>query len=165
MPGTRLFAAVCIAALSFISLRFSAVSLPTRIVATWDSFAGGALALTRLTIIATETHDIRQTARTQDLSRSLIFVFTVIAACASLFAVIFLMSSAKKTIHLPLHAALSIFAVVAAWSLMHTVFALRYAHIYTATATIPTSTRPAWNFHGTTRPTTWILPTSRLSSA
>jgi uncharacterized membrane protein len=123
----RLFAAVCIAALSFISLRF--VSLPTRIVATWDSFARCALALTWLTIIAAETHHIRQKARTQDLSRTLIFVFTVIAACASLFAVIFLLSSAKE-IHLPLHVALSIFAIVAAWSLMHTVFALRYAHIY-----------------------------------
>jgi uncharacterized membrane protein len=126
----RLFAAVCIAALSFISLRFSAVSLPTRIVATWDSFAGCVLALTWLTIITADTHYIRQKARTQDLSRTLIFVFTVIAACASLFAVIFLLSSAKKTTHLPLHVALSIFAIVAAWSLMHTVFALRYAHIY-----------------------------------
>jgi uncharacterized membrane protein len=55
-------------------------------------------------------------------------LFTVIAACASLFAVIFLLSSAKKTTHFPLHVALSIFAIVAAWSLMHTVFALRYAH-------------------------------------
>ena len=35
----RLFAAVGIAALSFISLSFAGVSRPTLIVATWDSFA------------------------------------------------------------------------------------------------------------------------------
>jgi len=126
----RLFAAVGIAALSFISLSFAGVSRPTLIVATWDSFAGCALALTWLTIIAADTHYIRQQARMQDLSRILIFVFTLVATCASLFAVIFLLSSAKKTIHLPLHVTLSIFAIVAAWSLMQTVFALRYAHIY-----------------------------------
>jgi uncharacterized membrane protein len=126
----RLFAAVCIAALSFISLRFAAVSRPTLIVATWDSFAVCALALTWLTIIAADPHYIRQQARMQDLSRILIFVFTVVATCASLFAVIFLLSRAKKTTHLPLHVTLSILAVVAAWSLMQTVFALRYAHIY-----------------------------------
>jgi uncharacterized membrane protein len=123
----RLLAAVCVAALSFILLRFAAVSRPILIVATWDSFAGCALVLTWLTIIAADTHYIRQQARMQDLSRILIFVFTVVATCASLFAVIFLLSSSKKT---TLHVTLYIFAIVAAWSLMHTVFALRYAHIY-----------------------------------
>jgi uncharacterized membrane protein len=76
-----------------------------------------------------EKRHIREEARAQDLSRTLIFVFTVIVACASLFAVVYLLSRAN-TRNLPLDATLSIFAIVAGWSLMHTVFAMRYAHIY-----------------------------------
>lgn len=125
----RLLFAFCIAVICYLALG-SQVSLPTRVVATWDTFAGSALAATWVTIIAAEHTHIRQKARTQDLSRKLIFVFTVVAACASLFAVIFLLSSVKLTTHLLVHASLAVFAIISGWSLMHTVFALRYAHAY-----------------------------------
>lgn len=126
----RLFIALGIAGLTYAALSFSTVRLPTRIITTWNSFAACALALTWFTIISAETHHIRKKAQTQDLSRRLIFVFTLIGVCASVFAVIFLLSSSKKTLHVVLHAALSIFAVASSWSLMHTIFAMRYAHIY-----------------------------------
>ena len=125
----RLLFALCIAAICYLALGLR-VSFPTRVVATWDAFAGSALAATWVTIIAAEHTHIRQKARTQDLSRKLIFVFTVLAACASLFAVIFLLSSVKLTTHLLVHASLAVFAIISGWSLMHTVFALRYAHTY-----------------------------------
>lgn len=125
-----MFAAVATAALIFVALTFAKASFPTRVISAWDSFSATMLALTWFTIIQADAHHIRQKARTQDLSRTVIFVFTIIAACASLFAVIFLLSTGRNRPHLPLHAALSIFAVVSGWALMHTVFALRYAHVY-----------------------------------
>lgn len=121
--------AFCVATAVYFALG-SRVSFPTRLVATWDTFAGSALAATWLTIFAAEHAHIRAKARTQDLSRKLIFVFTVVAACASVFAVIFLLSTAKITTHLLVHASLAIFAILSGWALMHTVFALRYAHTY-----------------------------------
>ena len=123
-----IFAAICFAAGVFAWLCFSDVSWPKCILSTWDSFAGCALAFSWLTIVVAENHHIRQEAQAQDWSRTLIFVFTVTIACVSLFTVIYFLSRANARDLSDL--ALSIFAIIAGWSLMHTVFAFRYAHIY-----------------------------------
>lgn len=101
-------------------------------IITWDVFATAALIFTWLTITMTPAERLRPRAREQDLSRLLIFVFVVVAACSSLFAVGFLLHQNKgeQQRHLGLHLALSLYAVIAAWSLAHTVFALRYAHTF-----------------------------------
>ena len=56
----------------------------------------------------------------------------ILAACASLFAVGFLFFGNKQIqhSHFVVHLLLSLVAVIASWLLMHTVFGLRYAHIY-----------------------------------
>jgi uncharacterized membrane protein len=105
-------------------------SRPTAIIAGWDSFAVSLLALIWIAILNSGIDHMRYRARTQDLSRLLIFIFTIGAACSSIFAVIFLLSAAKSTTHLGLHATLSILAILASWSLVHTMFAMRYAHAY-----------------------------------
>jgi uncharacterized membrane protein len=74
--------------------------------------------------------DIRFRARAQDLSKLVIFIFTIAAACLSIFAVVALLSAAKNGSHVGLHAALSGIAVLSAWTLLHTMFTLRYAHFY-----------------------------------
>jgi len=102
----------------------------TAFIAAWDSFAVCLLVLIWIAIFASGIDHIRYRARTQDISRLFIFIFTIGAACASIFAVVFLLSAAKTTTHLGLHAALSILAVIASWTLVHTVFAMRYAHAY-----------------------------------
>lgn len=101
-------------------------------IITWDVFATTALMFTWLTITMTPTERLRPRAREQDLSRMLIFIFMVVAACCSLFAVGFLLHSnkAEHRPHLGYHLALSLYAVVTSWLLAHTVFALRYAHTF-----------------------------------
>ncbi len=103
---------------------------PTSVIAAWDSFSVTLLALIWIAILGSGVDHIRHRARTQDLSRFLIFIFTVGAACSSIFAVVFLLSAAKTTSHLGLHAALSILAVLSSWTLVHTMFAMRYAHAF-----------------------------------
>lgn len=112
----------------FVLHRFA--STPTCVIAAWDSFALALLALIWIAILSSGIDHIRYRARTQDLSRLLIFVFTVGAACSSIFAVVFLLSAVKKTGHLGLHATLSVVAILASWTLVHTMFAMRYAHSY-----------------------------------
>jgi uncharacterized membrane protein len=119
----------------FIAKSFA--SRPTAIIAAWDSFAISLLALLWLAILGSGIDHIRYRARTQDLSRLVIFFFTVAAACSSIFAVIFLLSAAKNTSHLGFHATLSILAIVSAWSLVHTMFAMRYAHAYYGEGDVP----------------------------
>ena len=108
------------------------VQTSTQSIITWDVFALSILVLAWLTIITTPPHKLRARAQEQDVSRMLIFIFVILAACAGLFAVGFLFFS-NKNIHRPhiiFHLLLSGVAVVSSWLLVHTVFGLRYAHTY-----------------------------------
>jgi uncharacterized membrane protein len=108
------------------------VQSSTQSIATWDVFALSVLVLAWLTIITTPPQKLRARAQEQDVSRTIIFVFVILAACASLFAVGFLFFGNKQIQHphFVVHLLLSLVAVIASWLLMHTVFGLRYAHIY-----------------------------------
>src|SRR6266849_211649 len=104
----------------------------TEAIATWDTFAFFVLLLAWLTILTTPVHKLRSRAKEQDVSRLVIFVFVVVAACAALFAVGFLISVNKAELrgHLTAHLILALGTVVFSWSVVHTVFGLRYAHTF-----------------------------------
>lgn len=125
----RWIIAVIVAFAVYFVLRAFAVAA-TAIIASWDSFALTLLTLIWVAIFASGIDHIRYRARKQDISAFLLFVFTIAAACCSVFAVVALLSAAKKGGHVGLHAALSVVAVLASWTLVHTMFALRYAHAY-----------------------------------
>ncbi len=127
----RLFIALAGAIVVFLFLR-GRVRLSTETIATWDALAFCVLLLAWLTILTTPVHKLRSRAKEQDLSRFLIFIFVVIAACAALFAVGFLISvnKAEGRGHLTVHLVLALATVVFSWSVVHTVFGLRYAHTF-----------------------------------
>lgn len=77
-------------------------------------------------------HEAQKTYRLQDSSRLVILTFAVTAAVASLFAVIFLLDTVKETHpdHMQAYVGLSVLTVVSSWTLLHTLFTLRYAHLY-----------------------------------
>ena len=107
-------------------LRFSSAA-----VAAWDAFAVLILALDWLTILMTPQRKIRELAQQQDLSRFLVFVFVVVTASAALFAVGFLVSVKSQTGgHFIIHLLLTLLTVIFSWTLVHTVFGLRYAHAF-----------------------------------
>lgn len=103
-----------------------------RVVVGWVGFAATDLALIILGMWQADTDDIRRVAASEDLPRTQAFVLVVGAAMASLGAVVGLMGSLKglpKDLRV-LHVGLSVGAVVLAWTLVHLVFTLRYAHAY-----------------------------------
>jgi uncharacterized membrane protein len=108
-------------------LRFSSAA-----IAAWDAFAVLIVALDWLTILMTPQREIRALAQQQDLSRSLAFLFVVVAACAALLAVGFLVRVHKSQAsgHFTVHLLLTLLAVICSWTLVHTVFSLRYAHAF-----------------------------------
>ncbi|HWB58783.1 MAG TPA: DUF1345 domain-containing protein, partial [Chthoniobacteraceae bacterium] len=84
-------------------------------------------------IVHANPRDARKSARLQDTSYTVIFVFAIISACASLLALGILLGSSAKDLsggRLTEHILLSVATVVCSWTLVHTVFALRYAHAY-----------------------------------
>src|SRR5450759_938161 len=119
----RLIVSFVVGAAVFYLLR-GHVRLWTSAMAAWDAFAVCILALAWITIVATPREKLRTRAQAQDVSRTVIFVFVVIAACAALFAVGFLLHTnrAEQRGHLTAHLIISLIAVVTSWSLTHTVF-------------------------------------------
>lgn len=100
-----------------------------RLTFAWVVFALTVLTLTWVTIISDHPRDLPRISRLQDSSRLLILAFVVAAAVASLFAVFAVLDSMKQTNKIT-YVALAILAVSSAWGLVHTVFTLRYAHLY-----------------------------------
>jgi uncharacterized membrane protein len=103
-----------------------------RVVAGWDGFALVTLTLMVLNMRLADVEDIRRVAASEDLTRSAASAVVVTGALASLVAVVGLLGTLKG---LPqqakvLHLGLGIGAVMLAWTLVHCVFTLRYAHAY-----------------------------------
>jgi uncharacterized membrane protein len=108
------------------------LSFLTESIATWDGFAVSGLALLWVTILTTPARDLRRRAKAQDLSRFAIFIFVLMSASAALFAVGFLIRTHHLEMqrHLTAHLLLALGTVASSWALVHSVFSLRYAHIF-----------------------------------
>ncbi len=105
------------------------VDWSVRLTFVWVIYALTVLALTWITIVNSHPRDLPRLSRLEDSSRTLILAFVVAAAVASLFAVIAVLDSMREE-NRATHIALAILAVSSAWGLVHTLFTLRYAHLY-----------------------------------
>jgi len=108
------------------------VTFSTDLVAAWDVFTFSLLVLGWATLMVQDPYEARQNARLQDSSRTFLFILVIGAAMASLLAVGLLLGPVKDLPHPKLlgHIGLSIAAVVLSWALVHTLFAMRYAHYF-----------------------------------
>jgi uncharacterized membrane protein len=107
-------------------------SMETRLIISWNAFAVAMLLLSWVTLFNADPKSMSLLVTLQDSSRSLIFVVLIIATSVSFLAVGFLLGPAKG-LPPPLlreHVLLSVVSIVSSWTLMHTIFALRYAHHY-----------------------------------
>lgn len=120
--------------LFFILGRFST---PATILITWMSFALSVIIMCWIAMMNSHPREVRKIAKLQDSSRFFIFLFSISASLISMVAVIFLLKLAKgqSSTIVTGHILLSIGAVVISWWLVHTIFTLRYAHLYYDTDT------------------------------
>ncbi|MGZ3871890.1 MAG: DUF1345 domain-containing protein [Mucilaginibacter sp.] len=131
----RLLISLVVAAIVFFFIR-SRFELPSLILFTWISFAVTVIIMDWLIIGTCHPREVRKIAKLQDSSRSVIFLFVLGAAVASMGAIIFLLKSAKgHSASTNGHIVLAIFAVIVSWWLVHTIFTLLYAHLYYDTDT------------------------------
>lgn len=128
---TRVILAIVVALIVFL-LTIGQLRLSVQAITIWNVFAWSLILLAWLRIVLADVRTCVQTAKLQDTARSAIFLFVVLAAVASLFAVAILIGGAKGlgrkalTEHLLLAAA----TVISSWFLIHTMFAMHYAHGY-----------------------------------
>ncbi|RYF99854.1 MAG: DUF1345 domain-containing protein [Chitinophagaceae bacterium] len=85
-----------------------------------------------ITFFSAKPHEIRKIARMQDSSRPVIFLIVLLSAFVSLLAIILLLKSlpSKDGAAYYIHLALSVSSVAMGWILIHTIFTVRYAHLY-----------------------------------
>jgi uncharacterized membrane protein len=127
----RLVLGLLAGAATFVAL-WGELRFASAAIAGWNAVAVVILALDWATILTTPQRKIRELAQQQDLSRFLVFIFVVVAACAALFAVGFLIRAHKDQPggHFFVHLSLTLSTVTSSWALLHTVYSLRYAHVF-----------------------------------
>jgi uncharacterized membrane protein len=106
--------------------------LTTRVLASWNIGIIVYLALAVYMMSRSNEISIRRRAALIDESRFIILTFSVMAAMASLVAIV-LQLAAVKDIHGTLrllHLGLAAITILSAWAFIHVVFAQHYAHEY-----------------------------------
>ncbi|HEY6955460.1 MAG TPA: DUF1345 domain-containing protein [Flavisolibacter sp.] len=132
--------------------------LPVAFMLVWTAFSGSFLIISWIVIFSAHPKGLGNIASEQDTSRTLIFLFVLFAAFISVFAIIGLLQQAPhpSTKGLTYHILLAAAAVFSSWTLIHTVFTLRYAHMYYTYADRDAHTRGendgGLEFPGTTLP-------------
>ena len=127
----RLLIAVVAGLLTF-GLMPDGLAVSTRALVTWDVGAGLYLSLAFVLFGRASVEHMRWRARVQDDGAAVVLFLTTAAAIASLVAIAAELSGMKAATLTTqgLHLALAALTFVASWLLVHTSFALHYAHAY-----------------------------------
>lgn len=116
--------------LSTLAVLPATLSATTRALLVWDLGAGLYLALAWIMMLRANVERMRRRAKEQDDGAVVVLTLTVFAAVASLAAIVLELIGAKDySPHAQhLHLALSVVTILCSWFLVHTAFALHYAH-------------------------------------
>ncbi len=119
----------------------SSLSWPVHIACTWVGFSLSTLAMMWITISVSHPRDLPGLSKMEDSSRAMISLIVSLAATLSLFIVLILLDSMTKSSPSWIMW-LAVVSVACSWTLVHTIFTLRYAHLYYGDETNPKK-RPA----------------------
>jgi len=139
----RLLISLFTSAIAFFFIR-DKFTMPVVILLTWISFCLVIIIMDWIIIATSHPREVRKIAKLQDSSRTFLFVFVIAVSIASFGAIVFLLKSSKG-LHGAIvneHILLAITAVVISWWFLHTIFTLRYAHLYYDTDKDDGSPRP-----------------------
>ncbi len=139
----RLIIAIITAIVAFFLIQ-GRFSTPVTILIIWIVFAVTVVIMDWISILTSHPREVRKIASLQDSSRTFIFLFVICAAIMSLGAILFLLQSTKghhgEGVAFPV--ILSLTSVLVSWWLVHTIFTLRYAHLYYSTDKETGKTKP-----------------------
>jgi uncharacterized membrane protein len=122
----RTFISIAIGIVAFFVLPGS-LRLVTRFLISWDIFVTLYLVLAYIMMFRSGLAHIRRNAVLQDDGRFLILLVTAIGAFASIAAIVFELGAAQRNAP---QLALATVTIVLSWAVIHTTFALHYAHDY-----------------------------------
>lgn len=127
----RLLLCLGLALCVFFILFLFELELGLCIIISWNSFSLFTVVISWITFFSTTSKELSIMAREQDESRSATFVIVLVSVCISLFGTLALIQSGNEnTMSRGLHITFSMASVALSWFLLHTIYTLRYAHLY-----------------------------------
>lgn len=112
-------------------LVFLKVDIKSRIILGWDTFCLSMVLISWILFFSTTPDELCAVVEEQDDGLKVIFMIVLIAVCFSLFGTLLLLNSkGESTFSKVFHTIVSLSPVLLSWLLLHTTFAIRYAHLY-----------------------------------
>jgi uncharacterized membrane protein len=122
----RTFIAMVIGIVMVLLLPAS-LRMVTRLLIGWDSFVAVYIALAYVMMLRKQHDYIKRNAALQDDGRILILLVTQLGALASIAAIVFELGASSKSAP---ELMLAVITIALSWTMVHTTFALHYAHDY-----------------------------------
>ena len=130
----------------------------TRVLMGWNAGTFLYFVLAGIMVLTSSSQSIARRAESQDEGRFVILVLTILAASMAIGAIVAQLAAVKdmKGLSKDLHIILASATIISAWTLIHLMFALHYAHEYVieraARAAKPAKERGGLVFPGTDTP-------------
>ena len=127
----KLLICLGIATIVYFVVQLKHIDILTHIMIGWDTFSLCMIVMEWITFSITKSQQIREQAKVQDSSRTLIFFIILIATLASFLAVLLLLVTKQEfKSNESFHLIIAVAGMILSWFLVHTIFTLKYAHIY-----------------------------------
>ena len=118
-----------IAVLVFFITPWGTADILSHVMISWIAFSFTMLTIDWLVFYNTPAKQIRKQAQVEDGARYIIFTTVLVSTLASLLAVSLLLIEKDDPSRI-LHLAVAVPAMLFSWLLVHTIFTVRYTHLY-----------------------------------
>jgi uncharacterized membrane protein len=130
-PAQKLLFCIALSVIVFFIANMAHMGLLPHFMIAWDTFSVGMIVMSWITISITGSRQIRAQARIQDSSRSVVFFIMLVSTLAGFLAVLLLIVTKQKGMKgIEWQLPLAIAGMLLSWILIHTIFTLRYAHLF-----------------------------------
>jgi uncharacterized membrane protein len=127
----KLIICFSIALLMYLLVQIEQVDVLTHAMIGWDTFSFCMIIINWVTFSLTSSTKIREQSKVQDSSRTIVFFIILVATIASFLAVLLIiLSRHQRNRAETFHLIIALTGMVLSWFLIHTIFTLRYAHIF-----------------------------------
>lgn len=127
----KLIFSISVSVVVYIILLLFKVDLQSRIIIGWDTFSLSLIVMSWILFFTTTNDELCAVVEQQDDGLKVIFMIVLVAVCFSLFGTLLLLNSkGESTFNKVFHTIVSLSPVLLSWILLHTTFAIRYAHLY-----------------------------------
>ncbi|MBN8695614.1 MAG: DUF1345 domain-containing protein [Bacteroidetes bacterium] len=105
--------------------------ISNRFILSWDMFCISMILFSWILFITTNSDDLCRVVEKQDDGLKIIFAIVLIAVSFSILGTLALLVEQNKTmVNKIWHTIISLSPVLLSWTLLHTMFTIRYAHLY-----------------------------------